>query len=201
MTASLPSSAEAFDALMRQRQHIGPKHLGLPAPDAPTLRAILAAAGAAPDHHRVRPWRFIVLGAEGRARLGGAFEAALVERDAGATPEQRAEAHDKAMRGAVLVLAIAVHEPADTAVAGPRVPDVERLTSFGCALQNVLLAATARGYDSGVTSGQSMRSVPLRQAMELADNEEAVCFITLGTATKRKPPRERPTVDEYVRAL
>lgn len=193
-----PPDADAwntqFDRVLHARQHVGPKHLGEPAPDDATLRELFAAAAASPDHGRLRPWRFLVLGAEARQRLGRAFADALRERDPAATPEQLAEANDKAFRGPVLILAIA-----DLRADEPDVPTIERLVSLGAAVQNLLLAATARGYASGLSSGRAMGSRALREAFELAEGEHAVCFISLGTALRDKPVRSRPAVDDFVR--
>ena len=48
---------EFCDALIHSRQHTGPKRLVAPGPDEPTLRELLAAAAAAPDHQQLQPWR------------------------------------------------------------------------------------------------------------------------------------------------
>ena len=186
--------AKRFDRVLHARQHVGPKHLGEPAPDEATLRELFAAAAAAPDHGRLQPWRFLVLGTEARERLGRAFADALRERDPGATPEQAAEAYDKAFRGPVLILAIA-----DLRADEPDVPPAERLVSLGAAIQNLLLAAAARGYASGLSSGRAMGSRALRQAFDIAEGEHAICFISLGTALRDKPVRPRPAPDEFVR--
>ncbi|MEK8030534.1 nitroreductase [Ideonella sp. DXS29W] len=188
------SCVRAVDGVLHRRQHVGPKHLGDPAPDEATLRELFAAAAAAPDHGRLRPWRFLVLGPAARERLAQAFADALIERDPAATAEQQADARAKAFRGPVLIVAIA-----DLRAEEPDVPEFERLVSLGAGIQNLLLAATARGYASGLSSGRAMRSRALRDALALAEGEHAVCFITLGTALREKPPRPRPAVDEFVR--
>jgi nitroreductase len=182
--------------LVQRRQHVGPKHLAAPGPAEDELRALFSAAACAPDHGRLTPWRFIVLGPAARERLGQAFVAALLARDAAATAEQQADARDKAFRGPVLVLAVA-----DLRAEAPGVPAAERLVSLGAAIQNLLLAAAARGYASGLSSGRAMGSVALRSCLGLAEGEEAVCFITLGTSTRDRPARERPGVDGFVRWL
>jgi nitroreductase len=189
-----PALAELCDALIHSRQHIGPKRLVAPGPDDAALRELLAAAAAAPDHQQLRPWRFLVLGPRARADLGEAFAQALRERDAAASAEQLADARDKALRGPVLLLAVA-----DLRADEPGVADAERLVSLGAAIQNLLLAAQARGWGSGLTSGRSMRSTALRQAFGLQDGEHAVCCITLGTVSRAKPARLRPAVDEIAR--
>lgn len=182
-----------FDALVQQRRHVGPKHLGPPAPDEAELRALFAAAAAAPDHGRLRPWRFLVLGPQARERLGQAFADALRERDPTALDAQLGEARDKAFRGPVLILAIA-----DLRAEEADAPAAERLVSLGAAIQNLLLAAAARGYASGLSSGRAMGSAALREAFGVGEGEHALCFISLGTALRDKPGRERPGVDEFV---
>lgn len=188
--------AARFDALVQQRQHVGPKHLGDPAPGEAELRELFTAASAAPDHGKLVPWRFLVLGPQARERLGQAFADALRERDPGALASQLAEAREKAFRGPVLILAVA-----DLRAEDADVPDAERWVSLGAAIQNLLLAATARGYASGLSSGRAMGSRALREAFGLGEGEQALCFISLGTALRHKPARERPSVEQFVRWL
>jgi len=187
---------ELSDLLIHGRQHVGPKNLAEPAPSEAELRELFAAAAAAPDHGQLRPWRFLVLGPQARERLGQCFADALLERDPQAQPEQIEDARRKAARGALLLLAIA-----DLRADDPDVAETERLVSLGCAIQNLLLAARARGYASGLSSGRALRSQRLREAFGVSDGEHAVCFITLGTPTRVKPRRQRPAVDDFVQWL
>lgn len=187
---------ELCDALIHNRQHVGPRRLAQPAPDEAQLREILAAAAAAPDHERLCPWRFLVLGPAARDRLAECFAQALRERDLAALPEQLDDARAKAHRGPVLLLAIA-----DLRAEQPDVPHAERLVSLGCAIQNLLLAAQARGFASGLTSGRALQSQVLREAFGVGEGELAVCFISLGSVTRAKPARARPAVDDFVQWL
>ncbi|HQY10377.1 MAG: nitroreductase [Burkholderiales bacterium] len=185
--------AELADALIQSRRHIGPRHLVEPAPDEGQLRELFTAAAAAPDHERLRPWRFLVLGPSARERLAECFAHALRERDADAALDQVAQAREKAFRAPVLILAIA-----DLRAEQPDVPPFERLVSLGCAIQNLLLAAQARGFASGLSSGRALQSAVLRQTFGVHEGEQALCFISLGTATRVKQARGRPAVDEFV---
>ncbi len=182
------------DELIHGRHHTGPRHLGPPGPDADELRAMLAAAAAAPDHRRLRPWRFIVFSPQSRAQLAQAFEAALLERDASAGEAERADARLKAHRGEVLLLAIV-----DQRAEAPDVRAVERVISLGCAIQNLLLAARARGYESGLLSGRALTSAAFRAAFDIVEGEDAVCFISLGTPRTSRGAHPRPAVDDFVR--
>ena len=159
-----------------------PKRLAPPGPSDEALARIVQAAGAAPDHDRLLPWRFVLVPEAARPRLAAAFEQALVERDPAATGEQRKQAREKAFRAPVLLLAVArlAGEPAG-------VPDAERLLSLGCAVQNMLLMATALGFASALTSGKALGSRPLRELFALAPHEQAVCFASIGTAAGHSP--------------
>lgn len=194
MDAETRQLIEVCDALIHTRQHVGPKHLVAPGPDDAALRELFAAAAAAPDHGRLRPWRFLVLGPAARDRLSEVFAQALLARDGQARPEQLADARAKALRGPVLLLAVA-----DLRSDDPEVPAVERVISLGCAIQNLLLAARARGWGSGLSSGRALSSPVLREAFGIADGEQAVCFVTLGTVRNGKPIGLRPAVDDIAR--
>lgn len=185
---------ELCDALMHTRQHIGPRHLAEPGPRHAQLRELFAAAATAPDHMQLRPWRFLVLGDAARQTLSDVFADALQARDPEALPAQVADARAKALRGAVLILAVA-----DLRADQPEVHAFERIVSLGAAIQNLLLAARARGYGSGLSSGRALHSPRLREAFGIAEGEHAVCFITLGTVLRSKPSRPRPAVDDFVR--
>lgn len=181
------------DSLIDSRQHVGPQHLGEPAPDAMQLRQIFEAAAAAPDHRRLTPWRFVVLGPDGRRQLAQAFVEALLERDPAADAVARAAAAEKARRGAVLILAVVRLNDGSS-----EVPDPERWLSLGAAIQNLLLAAQARGFASGLSSGRSLYSQALHRVLSLAPHERAACFISLGTPARSRPRRHRPAVDDFV---
>jgi nitroreductase len=198
----VPSTADDDDlvalaaGLIASRQNVLPKRLVAPGPDAAQLQRLLQAAAAAPDHHELRPWRLVIVPGTKRALLAEVFEAALLDRDAQATAEQRESAREKAHRAPLLMLAVARLGPAQ-----PPTPAVERLVSLGAALQNLLLLAHAMGYGGGLTSGQALGSPQLRALFSLAPEEEAVCFVSLGTVTKRKPMRPRPSPHEIAGEL
>src|ERR1043166_2926767 len=76
---------EAIDALTQRVSGTG---LVDPAPDELELHTILSAAVRAPDHGRLRPWRFVVLRGEARKRLGLVMAHAYRRRYPDATPAQ-----------------------------------------------------------------------------------------------------------------
>lgn len=190
------TEAAALAAILQARQTILPKRLGAPGPDAQQLDAILAAAAHAPDHGQIMPWRFVLVPPAQRARLADAFAAALLERDAAALPEQLEQAREKAHRSPVLLLVVVDGQRGDPAVGLP-----ERILSTGCAVQNLLLMATALGFGSALTSGKALQSQALRALFGLHDGEQALCFVSLGSVVARKAPRARPVPADYFTSL
>ena len=191
-----PEVVELAHALIHTRQTILPKRLAEPGPDAAQLQAILGAAASAPDHHELLPWRFVLVPAGARDRLAEVFATALLERDASATPQQVAQAREKAYRSPLLLLAV-VRLRDDDAEIEPH----ERIVSAGCAVQNMLLMAHAQGFGGALTSGKALQSAPLRALFGLQPDEQALCFVNIGTLVKARPVRLRPHAAQYVSTL
>jgi nitroreductase len=60
-------AGEWVAALIHGRRTVLPAGLAEPGPDAEQQRAILLAASAAPDHHDLVPWRFVLAPSKARA--------------------------------------------------------------------------------------------------------------------------------------
>lgn len=185
------------EALVSSRSNVSPKRLFEPGPTSEQLRELLMLAAAAPDHGMLTPWRFIIIPLEKRQLLAEVFGQALLDRDAGATPEQIEQAREKAYRAPLLMVAVACLGPRE-----PDIPALERMVSMGAAIQNLLLGAHALGFGAGLTSGQAMSSTRLRELLLLLDGESAVCCVNIGTVSKRKPAqRVRPDPSSFTSSL
>lgn len=193
-----PVPPQQLAALLQSRQTTLPRRLGDPGPDAAQLAAIVGAAAHAPDHGRLQPWRFVQVTDDARGDLAEAFAQALIEREPDASSDALAQASGKAHRGPVLLLAIVDAGEARMAAAFPL---AERLVSCGCAVQNMLLMATAHGFGSSLTSGQALQSQAVRALFGLRASEQAVCFINMGTVLEPKAARVRPGAQALLTTL
>jgi nitroreductase len=182
--------------LMRTRRTVLPKRLGLSGPDATQQYLMLEAATSAPDHGQLLPWRFVEVPMAAREALGQVFVQSLLERDPQATPDQCEQAREKALRAPWLLLLVVNGAGGD-----PAVDLLERTVSAGCAVQNLLLMATAQGFGSALTSGKALTSDPFRTLFGLADGERALCFVSVGTVLTHKAGRVRPAVADVVSTL
>lgn len=180
-------------ALIHARQTVMPKRLHAPGPSAEQLEQIFAAATAAPDHGQITPWRFIIVADSGREKLSQVFVQALLSRDAAATPDELARAGEKAYRAPLLIVAVGKAQVGDSPI-----NNTERLISAGCAIQNILLTATALGFGSAVTSGKALTSPQLATLLQLPPDEVPLCFISIGSAQSTKARTGRPAVQSIV---
>ena len=199
-TAQAPPERVVFSdhvrSLIASRQTVSPKRLASPAPTETQIGEILSSAAAAPDHGLLMPWRIVCIGEDQRAALAKAFVLALLGRDPGATAEQLESAHDKAFRAPFLALVVFRLGPESAGIRA-----IEQTISVGCAIQNILLTAHAMGFGAGLSSGRALTSEPIRALFDLASNEEAACFIAIGTVSKLRPIRHRPGLNSFVSHL
>lgn len=181
---------------MQSRRTILPKRLFAPGPNAQQTRMLFEAAATAPDHGQLLPWRLIVIPEDARESLATVFGAALLERDPAATPGQIESARDKARRGPLLLLVVV-----DGGCGDASIDLAERIVSAGCAIQNILLTATAMCFGSAITSGKALKSRSLRALFRLGAADQALCFVTVGTAERCNKARTRPTPNQFVSTL
>jgi nitroreductase len=177
------------------RRHVALRRLQAPGPDDAALARMMEAAAQAPDHGCLLPWRFVLIPPERRDDLGAVFEEALAQRDPEADDATRASAREKAYHAPCLLVAILVDAP------GTAIPAEEKLISLGCALQNVLLAARALGFASGLASGGALDTPAMRRLLALEPHERAACFIGIGTGESKKTPRVRPQPGQFFKTL
>jgi nitroreductase len=189
--------AESMVLAINARRTVLPGRLIAPGPDENQLRSILTVAADAPDHGCLMPWRFVLITEAARGRLSKVFLDTLLERDKDASQSQKLQASERAYRSPVLLLVIARITDGESL----RIGKNERLVSAGCAIQNTLLMATVLGFGSSLTTGSALKSQDLAEMFELLPNEQAICFINLGTARNQKPLRKRPALEQYFSIL
>lgn len=167
--------------------------LAEPAPGEDELRQLLAAAATAPDHGLLRPWRAIVIRGAARERLGAAFADAHRTREPHCATSDYERTAGKPLRAPVIVTIVA------RVLQHPKIPEWEQLVTAGCAAQNLCLAAHALGYGSMWRTGWYGDEPAVRAHLDLADHEQVVGWVHLGTAAGPAPlPRTDSGIDDRV---
>ncbi|MGH8287461.1 MAG: nitroreductase family protein [Steroidobacteraceae bacterium] len=164
---------QAIDALLKRRSA---KTLTDPAPDDGALELLLESAARAPDHGRLRPWRFIVIRGAARERLGGLMADQLLRTQPAASAESLQRERQKALRAPLIIVVAAISN------ASAKVPAVEQILSAGAAAQNIMLAATALGFGAMWKTGGAAYDPMVKVALGLEAKDAIVGFLYLGTA-------------------
>src|SRR5258708_30562652 len=86
---------------------VSPLRVIEPGPANADLDQILAAGGRAPDHGRLRPWRFLLIRGDARHRFGDVFAESLRRRKQDVSDSVLQTEHDKALLAPLLILCAA----------------------------------------------------------------------------------------------
>ena len=173
----------ALGLLLNRRSH---HRVSDPGPGDAELDLILRAALRVPDFGRLRPFRFLAARGEGRDRLGQAMQRAAV------TANRPREVIDRAPRmphRAPLVIVVVASPRPDRAV-----PVLDQQLCAACTVLTMQLAARALGYGGVWRSGWLMHDRGFHRALGLAEQEQIVGFLYLGTAVANHEPR--PALDD-----
>ena len=183
---------QAIDALLLRRSA---RTLTEPGPDAGALELIFAAAARAPDHGRLRPWRFIVVRAAARERFG-ALLADHLRRTHPATPPEILERERLKAFRAPLIVVVAAH-----CEAGTKIPAIEQTLSAGAAAHAMMLAAVALGFNAMWKTGAAAYDGTVKQELGLAPEDAIVGFLYLGTESGERAGAPRTEWRDRVREL
>ena len=126
---------EALEAILT-RSTVPPVKMAEPGPDRAARRRILEAAAAAPDHGRLRPWRFLMVEGEGRVRLGELFAAAIRASGEPVSDMEMEKQRTSPLRAPLIIVVVTRLHRQQT-----KIPDVEQVASAAAAAQNMLIAA------------------------------------------------------------
>ena len=154
--------------------------LASPGPTREHLEQIIRAGTRAPDHGRLRPWRFVVLEGAARDKLADAMAEVLRARQPQATPEQLAGERSKAMRAPTIVVVAAKVMPG-------KIPAVEQVGAVGAAVQNMFLVAHALGYGAMWKTGAAAYDANVKALFGLSAEDHIVAFLYLGTIATPGP--------------
>ncbi len=181
-----------MDALTALHTRNSAPSLVEPAPGPEARRAIFAAALRAPDHARLRPWRFLVVEGEARHRLGERLAEVAAEADPGIDEQQRLKLRNAPLRAPLLVIVVARLQES------PKVPEIEQLLSAGCAAHAILLASHALGFGAIWRTGPVTYLPGLNAALGLGSDERVVAFLYLGSVAGQAKPLPQHEQGDYV---
>lgn len=138
------------------------------------IEKLLDAAVQAPNHYKVRPWRFVVLTGEGRDKLGEVMAASQRDRYPDLPPEAFDKARATPLRAPVLITA-GVDKPSE-----PKVLEIENICAAATACQNLLLAAHAMGLGAKWRTGEWARDAKVKEFLGFKADQHIIAFLYIG---------------------
>lgn len=178
---------------LQTRFSVPANQLSDPAPDKAQLDDILRCAVSAPDHGRLRPWRFIVIQADARHALAEVFVKAATIREPDVSEQQLARLREKPLRAPMIVVIVATLTSDH-----PKVPEIEQILSAGAAVQLMQLGANALGFGAVWLTGANAFDPNVKDALGVAQKDEIVGFLHIGTPTSDTAVRHRAEVADHV---
>jgi nitroreductase len=163
-----------MDAIEALNTRTTAKTYGENAPSKEELAIVLQAAVRAPDHGRLRPWRFMIIEGDQRRKFGDMLADSALRRIPGLSAGDLQRERDKAMR-APLIIVVACR-----IVPGTKIPVIEQILAAGSAAQNMLLALHAQGFAAAWKTGEAAYDPAVKRALGLAADDHLVGFVYTG---------------------
>ncbi|RZJ18204.1 MAG: nitroreductase [Brevundimonas sp.] len=180
----LPRPSDELKARLARRRSAPAQSLIAPGPSEVEIDEILLLGARTPDHGKLFPWRFVVLGPHSRAEIAKRLAALAEAQD---RPDKALAVLAKLANPPLTILVVS------TPIPGHKVPVWEQELSAGAVCMNIEHAANALGYSaSWITDWYAYdpAAVPL---FGIQPGERIAGFIHIGTLLDA--PLERPRPD------
>ena len=170
------------------------KFVQQPGPSDEELGRILQAAMSAPDHGRLRPWRFALIRGDAVARFADLAISTIKESGAPLTPEKENTTRRWLDKVPLLIAVACRLDHANT-----KIPEHERMLATGAAVCNMLNAAHMLGYGAFWSTGLGtyVDMVPEALGFDALDYS-FMGFVAIGTPIQSAVPPERPDYRQFV---
>lgn len=168
--------ATTLELLITQRRSVKPANMSGRKIADHTVQHLLELADWAPTHGYTEPWYFIVYSGD-KVKEFCAQHAALYK--ANTPPEKFLQGNfDKLLQHGEQAshVIVACMKRGDN----PKIPEIEEVEAVACAVQNLLLAATAYDLASFWSTGGMTYSPALHQYLELGEADKVLGLLYLG---------------------
>ena len=152
------------------------------------IEKLLSAAVQAPNHYKVRPWRFVVLTGAARERLGDVMADSLKAEHPEYPPTAFDKERGKPLRSPLLI-AVGVDKPAEAKV---------NICAAAAAVENLLLAAHAEGLGAKWRTGAPATDPKVKQFLGFEADQHLIGFIYIGYSESSPELKERPSFEDRI---
>ena len=163
-----------------------------PAPTSEEMSEVYKGALRAPDHARLRPWKFIEVRGDSRDKLAKIFidTATALNSD---LSEKEISKLEKAPHRAPMVIILAANIKEH-----PKVPEIEQIISLGAAAQNILLGIHEIGYSAVWRTGNMAFNPEITKFLGLEENFKIIGYLYVGTSTGKEKPIPELEIQDFL---
>ncbi|QNT79485.1 nitroreductase family protein [Entomobacter blattae] len=165
-----------------------------PAPQGEQLMRILQTAMAAPDHGKMRPWRYVLIEGDMRKEFARLLEKALSSQTP-PVPEAKIEKRVKKFMSTPLIIALGMRLKENE-----KIPVIEQQMAAAAAYMNVLNALYAEGFGAVWISGDMAYNKKIRKKLGFSSPDQLAGYLLVGTPEKpsRMEEKKRPDVKGFI---
>lgn len=149
---------------------------------------MLTIAARTPDHGKLFPWRFIVIGPDARPAFAALLHAAVRQSRGAASDVEPAAVTQFAMQAPCLIAVVSAP------VQPHKIPLHEQVISAGAVTMNLLHAAHAHGFVASWLTGWASTDPHVKTGLGLSPEEGLVAFVFIGHPEQPLEERPRPDV-------
>ena len=185
LSLPLPVPSAELEHRLAVRRSAPAQSLGGPGPSRTQVERILHLGARTPDHGKLFPWRFVVMGPASREALAGSL-LPLADRQPG--PEKARKVLAKLTAAPVTIVVISAP------VESQKVPVREQQLSAGAVCMNIEHAAGALGFSASWITDWYSYDPEATDLIGVRDGEQVAGFIHIGSLSEPALERPRPDV-------
>jgi nitroreductase len=157
------------------------------------IEDLLGAAVQAPNHHRSRPWRFVVLTGAAREELGAVMARSLLQREPDAG-EGALETERKRPLRSPVIIAVGIDR-----AEGDKISEIENICAGAAAVENLLLAAHAKGLGAVWRTGPAATDAAVKAFLGFEPDQPLIALVYVGYPAGQPGPIDRPGFHDRTR--
>lgn len=173
------------------------KKFGDKAPNQEQLSLILKAGLRAPDHGKLKPYRFFVLEKSAMPTLEKCLKEAVVEFDLSEKDMERAT---KLPKQAPMIIGVVAHLDHHS----EKVPAWEQMLTAGCAAYAMQLAAHDLGFDSKWVTRKWVDGSALRSLFQCREKDKIIALLLIGSPAEGSQAalaKESEAIEDFVQYI
>lgn len=179
----LPTPSPEWHERMSTRRSVSAQNLTVPGPSPAEIDTLLTLGARTPDHGKLFPWRFVVMGPDSRQAIAERLRLLATAR-----PEAIKAAAVLTKLTAPPLSILVISSP----VRGHKVPVWEQQLSAGAVCMNLEHAAGALGFASSWITDWYSYDAEASVLFGVDEGEQIAGFIHIGTVAEAPLERVRP---------